>query len=330
MLKVSGKVLLLALLSLLTTAQPAFSAPLVNWRFPFRLPIPVPLRIVERFREQRVPMKPEPQMVELSGLRWHADYNSAWRQAKAEQKMLFVLFDSAKPNAHRQAVLDLIAKNADVAKKLKSSFVLASIPMDQTILAGGKRTKLITHGSMHELHGYQGLAIVDLKNQGKPYYGYVVSSYPFMNGKYYRFRAADLPVIVDLPPGTITQRTMVWAVRVHPERPASTGGKASSVLIQAAESHSHYQAQIGVQGHHHWETRFHHLIGKLSGSHAPVEVVAESWPNQSMIDSCVDCVASWRHSEGHWNAVRSPQDIYGYDIKRGNNGIWYGTGIFGR
>jgi hypothetical protein len=58
------------------------------------------------------------------------------------------------------------------------------------------------------------------------------------------------------------------------------------------------------------------------------EVCAESWENQDLLDSCVDCVASWRQSSGHWNAVRSPQAAYGYDIRRGSNGIWYATGIF--
>ena len=60
----------------------------------------------------------------------------------------------------------------------------------------------------------------------------------------------------------------------------------------------------------------------------PVEVVAESWPDQDLMDSCVDCVASWRQSEGHWNAVKAKQVSYGYDIREGSNGIWYATGIF--
>jgi len=58
------------------------------------------------------------------------------------------------------------------------------------------------------------------------------------------------------------------------------------------------------------------------------EVVAESWPNQTMLDSCVDCVDSWRHSSGHWQGVRSPHRAYAYDIRRGSNGIWYATGLF--
>src|SRR5688572_8751420 len=81
MLKVSSKVFILAVLSQLFWAQPVFSAPLIHWRFPFRLHIPVPLRIVERFREQRVPLRPEPEMAVLAGLSWHTSYSEAWREA---------------------------------------------------------------------------------------------------------------------------------------------------------------------------------------------------------------------------------------------------------
>ena len=49
---------------------------------------------------------------------------------------------------------------------------------------------------------------------------------------------------------------------------------------------------------------------------------------KDLIDSCIDCVASWRHSPGHWGAVRGRHRLFGYDIRRGRNGIWYGTGIF--
>jgi hypothetical protein len=60
------------------------------------------------------------------------------------------------------------------------------------------------------------------------------------------------------------------------------------------------------------------------------EIVAESWPNESLVEACIDCVDSWRQSPGHWGAVRANHPLFGYDIKRGRNGIWYATGIFGR
>ena len=60
------------------------------------------------------------------------------------------------------------------------------------------------------------------------------------------------------------------------------------------------------------------------------EECAESWPGQGLLESAIECVRCWRLSSGHWAAVRAEHRCYGYDIKRGNNGIWYATGIFGR
>lgn len=136
---------------------------------------------------------------------------------------------------------------------------------------------------------------------------------------------------MNLPEGTLTQRSMIFAVRIHPEHPASTSGQENPVLLSEATSHSQYQAQVRVQGHQGWGSRFQRILGKLLGRGEPgmpVEVVAESWPDQDLMDSCVDCVASWRQSPGHWDAVRAQQASYGYDIREGDNGIWYATGIF--
>ncbi len=58
--------------------------------------------------------------------------------------------------------------------------------------------------------------------------------------------------------------------------------------------------------------------------------MAESWPNEDLVEACVDCVHSWRQSPGHWSAVQDRHRMFGYDIKRGVNGIWYATGIFAR
>ncbi len=208
-------------------------------------------------------------------------------------------------------------------------YVLIRVPSDVVIKVAGTPTTLLKHAAFAEMHGRGGVAIVDLKHEGTAHYGRVVTALPFMTSKYYRWRTSHLPAALDLPAGSITQRTMVWAVRTHPERPASTEGNASDVLLSAADQHSQHQAQIGVQGHHNWDSRFHRIRSRL-GFGAPVEVVAESWPNQTMIDSCIDCVDSWRRSPGHWGAVRGRHSRYGFDIRRGRNGIWYGTGIFVR
>jgi hypothetical protein len=136
-----------------------------------------------------------------------------------------------------------------------------------------------------------------------------------------------MAVILTLPPGTLTQRTLIYAVRTHPEKPASADGELSPYLLEETRDHSQYQADIRLQGHHFWESRFHRVMSRLNGSSAR-EVCAESWPGQNLVDAAEECVHSWRQSSGHWSAVRSPQRSFGYDMKRGSNGIWYATGIF--
>ncbi|HWC91011.1 MAG TPA: hypothetical protein VG433_15185, partial [Pirellulales bacterium] len=132
-----------------------------------------------------------------------------------------------------------------------------------------------------------------------------------------------------LPPGTLTQRTLVFAVRIHPERPASTVGQLLPVLAEEAKTHSNYQAAIQVQGHHHWDARFQRLSTVLPAGLQGREVCAESWPNERLVDAAVDCVDCWRQSSGHWSAVSARHPVFGYDMRRGANGIWYATGVFG-
>ncbi len=212
-----------------------------------------------------------------------------------------------------------------------ADYVCLRLPLDAATPVDGRPVRLLEHTSMAELRRGPGIAVIDLAHPGTEYYTYAVSVLPLTPGKYYRFHPEYVSVMLDLPAGTLTQRTMVFAVRIHPEAPRSTGSASSSVLKQEAESHSNYQAQIRVQGHQQWDSRFHRIMSRLLGRGTPgmpKEVVAESWPNENLVDSCIDCVDSWRQSSGHWEAVRALHTAYGYDIQRGENGIWYATGIF--
>src|SRR5262245_34615099 len=269
---------------------------------------------------------------------WLADYSQAMDQAKAEKKMMLVHFYRASDQKRREAadamdsVVNVEETFNDLAANHKlDAFVLTKLPLDAEMKIQGKTQRLLDHGAFTELHKGPGIAVIDLAHDGTDYWGYTVSALPFTPGKFYRFRLSHLETLVDLPPGTLTQRSMILAVRIHPEHPASTSGQEDPILLSEAAVHSNYQAQIRALGHHGWGERFQRIIGKLFGRGtpgAPVEVVAESWPNQDLMDSCVDCVASWRQSSGHWNAVNARQASYGYDIKLSDNGIWYATGIF--
>lgn len=264
---------------------------------------------------------------EAAKLDWHTSYAEAVEVATREGKMLLICFH--QPSGSE--VCDRFARQAladpGVTERLKH-YVRAKLPVNTTISGKEGETTLLEHSGFAEMLGRPGVAIIDFAHRDTPYYGYVVSTFPFLNGRPYTPR--EMAVILDLPPGTLTQRTLIYAVRTHPEAPASTDGDLDLYLAEQARQHSQHQARIRLQGHHNWESRFHRINARLRGGLLACEVCAESWPGQRLVEAAIECVRCWRLSSGHWSSVRGRHPVYGYDMKRGSNGVWYATGIFGR
>lgn len=260
-----------------------------------------------------------------SGITWSHDYYGAYREASRQNKMLLVYLAPPAGSSTGQSIDASLAARADVQTKL-AQVVLCRLPQDATIEVEGQAKRLASFAAFNELHGGPGFVMIDLAHKSAPYYGHAVTALPLASGKYYRWSVDGLAAAIDLPAGTITQRTLIWAVRTHPEGPQSTFGGFDPSLASGAAQQASYQAQVQQCGHQNFEQRFHQLSAAAGTS--VTEVCAESWPGQTMIDSCVDCVLSWRQSSGHWRGVSRPHRVFGYDIRRGANGIWYGTGLF--
>jgi hypothetical protein len=258
---------------------------------------------------------------------WQTDYAQAMAQARREQKMLLVYFRSNGADPLRDEFENSLRDRRLYEPMSKS--VIVFLPLDAASKTGSQPSTLLSHPAFEELQNGPGVAMIDLTHNDQEYYGHVVSTLPLSQGKYYRYQSDHLGVVFGLPPGTLTQRTLVFAVRIHPERPASTVGELLPVLAEEAKTHSNYQAAIQVQGHHHWDVRFQRLSTVLPAGLQGREVCAESWPNERLVDAAVDCVDCWRQSSGHWSAVSAHHPVFGYDMRRGANGIWYATGVFG-
>jgi hypothetical protein len=255
-----------------------------------------------------------------------ADYQPAREAAEAGHKPLVVWFyDPAAIEKNGQFQLGVLAQES-IAQTLAADFVAAAVAVESKLNAESEG-RLIDHAAFAELRGGPGLAIVDFADEASPTHGTVVSIYPFSRGP---ITADRLAVLLNLPAGTLTQRTIVFAIRTHPERPASAAGEMHPLLAAEAASHVRHQASINVQGHHNWNARFHAINARLPAGHVAYEVCAESWPGQSLVDAAEECVDSWRQSSGHWSHVSRGDQYYGYDMQRGTNGVWYATGIFGR
>jgi len=253
---------------------------------------------------------------------WHHDYAEAMREGDAGGKLVLLVFaDLPLRPVFEKAVQELLQDTE--SRELAQRHIFAWLPLDASVDSEQGRTDLISHPAFSELAPQGGVAVIDLTEGDSPQHQQVVSIIPRPE----RLTLGTVRELLRLPLGSLTQRTMTLAVRTHPELPQSAGLRFDRMLADECESHANYQARIGVQGHHDWESRFHRINGRLDNMLAK-EVCAESWPGQSMWDAAVECVRSWRHSPGHWSAVQRSHPIFAYDMKRGNNGVWYGVGIF--
>jgi hypothetical protein len=242
------------------------------------------------------------------------EYAAATEAARQAGAMLLVSIEPQAAAADDAAGRHL--ERPDVQERFARSglpWVFCRLPVTDGAAA------LLADPGLVEMRRGPGLFVVD--HAHPQYAGRIVSILPRTPGKYYRFQPAHVDELAALPAGSLTQRSLILAVRIHAEGPRSTEGACDPVLGDEATAHAAHQARIRRQGHHGWETRSRRMSGGMAAG-SLAEVCAESWPDQDLLDSCVDCVASWRQSPGHWNAVRSPQAAYGYDIRRGANGIW--------
>ena len=257
---------------------------------------------------------------------WLADYGLACEIAQRRGKMLLVYFHEPSPTPDRCRFENESLADPEVQKRL-SRYVCLRVPLGAEISIGGKRVRLLDDPRFDEMLKRPGLAVIDFAHRSAAHYGCVVSTFPMIAEHWYA--AENVRAILDLPPGTLTQRTLIYAVRVHPERPASTQGRFDPYLAGEAEQHSEYQASILRQGHHSWDVRFQRISSQLAPGLTAAEVCAESWPGQRLLESAIECVRCWRLSSGHWRGVSTYHPVYGYDMKCGTNGVWYATGVFG-
>jgi len=245
-----------------------------------------------------------------------------------------ILRNSQTTDSARYTALRPSSETIDASKLITPGRDMGSVgqlkaeTFDLTFPKMEREIMLIRHPAFYEMLNTPGIAIIDYKHKGTEYYGKIVSVFPFLKKQPYTVEQTR--VMLTLPPGTVTQRSVIFAVRIHPDHPKSTDGELNARLVEEARSASQYQADIRKQGHHNWERRFQKINTYLPTELWACEVCAESWPGQHLLESAIECVDCWRFSEGHWSAVSAEHPYYGYDMKLGTNGVWYGTGVFGK
>lgn len=237
--------------------------------------------------------------------------------SEAEERFDRLVEQLYLPSLRRRAASGLIVVRIDHRQALEATSLEDSLQHDDRVRPASWAERLMPGPS---------LALVDFTDATSEHYGEVDFVAPLNRDDV--LSTHSIRTILTLPPGRWTERLMLYAVRTHPDKPQSAASCRLPLLEEAATSHSAHQAELNYQGHHGWERRFQELLQVLPGDLIPFEVCAESWPGQSAFDAAIECVHSWRQSDGHWNLVSRSNRFFAFDMARGSNGVWYGTGLF--
>lgn len=257
---------------------------------------------------------------------WHANYAAAYQQARRERRLLFILFRDDDQSQAADHYEDAVLSDPELRESLQT-VVRVTVSTETTIPDenGQSNRRLLDHPAFRHQQGRQGIAIIDLTDPESPFYGKVVSSHVFSPGKHYTLRATR--TVLGLPEGSITQRALVYALRMHPESPRSVYADVSRVLLEQANSHSRSMAQWRQVGHQNWGSRSQQISAQLGGNSGLGEVAAQVH-GSTLIDAAKNCVNAWRNSPGHWALISGPAALFGYDLVKAPDGSWYGAGIF--
>ena len=256
---------------------------------------------------------------------WHDDYVEATDQAIKEKKDLVIYF-YGKEN------LDSAFENVAIKKRLEK-FVCLRVPVDYQF----NDKKLLSYPVLSDMMGKPGLVVVSYHNPKLSSFAAPISVHPLTRSRYQwvpAYGVNQMKITLDLPgTATLTQRSMIYAIRVHPEVPQSVFSTCHPAFLQHAKSHAKRQAQMQNQHHADLISTSNWLRGKVDmGFGGASEVVAESWGHfvggENVMEGCYACVDAWRHSSGHWGAVSRRHIYFGYDIAQGRDGTWYACGIF--
>jgi len=269
---------------------------------------------------------------------WETDYEYAMETARlSSRRLLIYLYAdsesavseelSALPIVSACRKFDAVVLDDGFVRSGLCWYVLLKLPMDTKITGeDGTEVSIYSLSGFEHMIGHPGLVVIDFEHRDKPHYGEVVGILPFLQG--ISPTATQTETFLELPPGTLTQRTLIYAVRIHPDRPQSANGVPAPAVMQAATEHAVFQAERGILSHHNFGARSYQVKVALGEGGMPAEICAQSQSGIGLFEGAIACMRAWRHSSGHWSIAQRYHRYFGYDMARGKNGAWYAVGFF--
>jgi len=270
-------------------------------------------------------------------IQWETDYDYARKRAESSTRALLIYLytDEDLPEPTDQVPLpmaaacrefDTVVLDDDFVRGGLAWFVLLKLPIDATVTnEEGTETSILSLPGFEHMVGHPGLVVIDFAHRDTPYYGQVTGVLPFLQAVCPTEQ--QVVTFLRLPQGTLTQRTLTYAVRIHPDQPLCSEGEAPPIMVQLATEHALSQAERGILGHYNFSQRSSRAKDVLGGG-MPSEICAQSRSGIGLYEGAIACMRLWRYSSAHWSIAKKNHRYYGFDMAHGKNGAWYAVGFF--
>lgn len=274
----------------------------------------------------------EPQVTQVprkkvGDLQWHQDYLAGYQQAMQDKRMLVMLFHDASLPDH--SVTRVSGFGAESLQPLLEKYVRISLPVNAVTPSAdpnGVPSRLIEHRSFRHLKSQAGLAIVDLTDEQSANYGRVVSALPMPEDG--RYSPEILETLLQLPTGSIGQRSLMLAVRTGVDGDNFTSGEANTHLHQMANRNARMMAQsdrvVGFDTDVR-ATAIRELFGdgvRIHELHFATEGPA------SVQEAAIQAVSKWLQDSEDRRALRQSSFAYGIELFQApNSQRWFATCI---
>lgn len=297
----------------------------------------------------------------LPGLEWYDDLAAAETAARMSQRNLFLYFrddqtwslhHGSQPirhtvyyssSAQAMATMPLplptpsrtlygrpLVSEAVLCQQFESEGLAADdiqeILRSHVCVALSTRDPLLELPEFAAMGGRAGVAIFALENGCDRTSSALTSAMPFLQGK--PFTADHMRTLFALPDGSLTQRSLIYAVRTHPHHPKSTEGVSHPLLQRLALEHAEYQASRRSLGHQNLGRRTGIVKSEVERIASTSEICAVNGFNPTPLEAAIAMVGQWRGSPPHWSAMRRSHTYYGYDMAETSQGHWYAVGFF--
>ena len=261
----------------------------------------------------------------IGARKWHEDYLAAYQEATDQRKPLLMVFtDPAEPDSSAS----MTSSFADTQTgALLDGFVRVTMPINTAAPSqtpGDFPTLLLEHRSFRHLGVRAGIAIVDLSDPDSGNYARVVSALAAPEGG--RYSRDALRSLLELPTGTISQRTLLLTLRSSLPDSVFSRGTFSAELNSLANRNSRFMAHYEQVGAYEASERTTAVVQRFGADAKLRELFFASEPGATLQDASEQAVQSWLKSEQDFTGLSNNGTGFGIELFQSpSSGRWFAT-----